>query len=138
MALPTATSQALLRAELTTAASLFQVDTVYSADCIEWCPFDGFQDIFICGTYQVLEPKLPEKEGDASQARGNGSDAEEDEDELSDAPKKQTQRTGRLLVFEVDGETGSAWVFDNPRLSTLTLRREIQRIDTPAILDAKW
>ncbi|XP_034935235.1 diphthine methyltransferase [Chelonus insularis] len=28
-------------------------DTQFSADSVEWCPIEGFQDIFICGTYQL-------------------------------------------------------------------------------------
>jgi len=36
--------------------SLASADTDYSADCIEFCPFQGFENIFVCGTYQVIEP----------------------------------------------------------------------------------
>lgn len=28
-------------------------DTEYSADSVEWCPAEGFKDIFVCGTYQL-------------------------------------------------------------------------------------
>ena len=34
------------------------IDTVYSADSVEWCPVEGFQDLLLCGTYQ-LEEKDP-------------------------------------------------------------------------------
>ena len=29
------------------------VDTVYSADSVEWCPIDGFNHVLACGTYQL-------------------------------------------------------------------------------------
>ncbi|XP_014213614.1 diphthine methyltransferase [Copidosoma floridanum] len=28
-------------------------DTKYSADSVEWCPAEGYEDIFVCGTYQL-------------------------------------------------------------------------------------
>ena len=31
------------------------IDTVYNADSTEWCPVDGFQDLLLCGTYQLEE-----------------------------------------------------------------------------------
>ena len=33
---------------------LFEFDVVYSADSVEWCPVEGFQDILLCGTYQLV------------------------------------------------------------------------------------
>ena len=33
--------------------SIQQIDTIYSADCTEWCHIDGFHDVLLCGTYQV-------------------------------------------------------------------------------------
>ena len=77
--------------------SIQSVDTEYSADCVEWCPFEPCQDIFVCGTYQVLEPKPA-----AEERRTAAEDS--DEEDASDRPPKQTQRTGRLLVFQVLGD----------------------------------
>ena len=31
------------------------IDTVYNADSAEWCPVEGFQDLLLCGTYQLEE-----------------------------------------------------------------------------------
>jgi diphthamide biosynthesis protein 7 len=99
-----------------TAVSLAQVDTEYSADCIEWCPFAGYQDLFVCGTYQVLEPSAAGGQGgqeDSVQAdvvNDDPDDGDDDEVDRSDAPKKQTQRTGRLLLFQVDPGSGSPCV----------------------------
>ncbi|KAI9632499.1 WD40-repeat-containing domain protein, partial [Dioszegia hungarica] len=97
------------------ATSLCSFDTGYSADCIEFCPHEGFEHIFVCGTYQVLEPAA---------AVPVGRDDEDEEEEEEDAAPRQTQRTGRLLLFKVDQDQ-----------STFS---ELQRIDTAAILDAKW
>lgn len=70
------------------AKSLANVDTLYSADSIEFCPFEGFQDLLVCGTYQIVEPKEGGKKPDE-----DGSDDEQ--------PPNQTQRVGRLLLFQV-------------------------------------
>ncbi|WVW80033.1 hypothetical protein I302_102006 [Kwoniella bestiolae CBS 10118] len=107
------------------AKSLAYVDTVYSADSIEWCPFNGYQDIFVCGTYQIVKPEDEETPAlQNSDKKGNEEGEEDDDDEDIDAgPSKPTQRVGRLLLYQV-GEDDS-----------LT---EIQRVETPAILDTKW
>ena len=34
------------------------VDTDYPADSLEFCPTPGFEDLFVCGTYDLLD--LPE------------------------------------------------------------------------------
>ncbi|OCF74874.1 WD40 repeat domain 85 [Kwoniella mangroviensis CBS 8886] len=97
------------------------VDTVYSADSIEWCPFEGFQDICVCGTYQIVKP---EENAGVKDPKAEVVEGDEDEDDESDVGSSEpTQRVGRLLVYQV-GEDDS-----------LT---EIQRIETSAILDTKW
>lgn len=30
-------------------------DTDYPADSLEFCPTPGFQDLFVCGTYKLLD-----------------------------------------------------------------------------------
>ena len=47
----------------TTIATLQTFDTVYSADSVEWCPFEGYQNYFVVGTYQLQEN---EKESNAT------------------------------------------------------------------------
>ncbi|WVF67097.1 hypothetical protein IAT40_001842 [Kwoniella sp. CBS 6097] len=100
------------------ATSLAYIDTLYSADSIEWCPFVGYQDIFVCGTYQII------KQEDTSSTEKAVGDESDSDDEYEAGPSKPTQRVGRLLVFQV-GE------------DRVTLK-EIQRIETAAILDTKW
>jgi hypothetical protein len=71
------------------ANSLGSVDTVYSADSIEWSPFRD--DIFVCGTYQIQ--KL---EGEKASIKGDQSEEE------SDSPA--IKRLGRALVYQVAEE----------------------------------
>lgn len=33
------------------------IDTAYSADSVEWCPVADFQNLMLCGTYQLKEAK---------------------------------------------------------------------------------
>ncbi|ORX36502.1 WD40-repeat-containing domain protein [Kockovaella imperatae] len=118
------------------ARSLVRIDTEFSADCIEWCTSAGYEDIFICGTYQVLEQgddrQTRASQPDADLDRGEDSDVtlqsvehDEDESDLDPSIKPSTHRTGRLLLFQVtDPSTGSI--------------TEVQRLETNAILDAKW
>lgn len=40
-------------------------DTKYSADSVEWCPAEGFNDLFVCGTYQLV----PGEESGSSETR---------------------------------------------------------------------
>lgn len=109
------------------ARSLAFVDTEYSADSIEFCPFEGYQDIFTCGTYQVLPPVSAEKENavlqpDKEEEVSTGaadrtqelSDNNEDEsqsdsevDPGSLQTKPQTQRTGRLLLYRLGSDPAS-------------------------------
>lgn len=39
----------------TTIETLKTFDTVYSADSVEWCPLEGYQNYFVVGTYQLQE-----------------------------------------------------------------------------------
>lgn len=85
------------------AKSLCSTDTEYSADCVEFCPHEGYQHIFVCGTYQVLEPAVP---GESSRIQAQTISVSDDDDEEPFVPR-QTQRTGRILLFRVDeDETG--------------------------------
>lgn len=82
------------------AESLAYVDTELSADCIEFCPFDGFQNFFVCGTYQVLAPVVDKD------TEGNDEETD-DEAGPSSGPPAQTRRTGRLLLFRVSEDETS-------------------------------
>lgn len=93
-------------AELTPLRSLARVDTVYSADCIEFCPSQP--GLFACGTYQIeKEDVQPEASTSgtavdlcASTASG-GDEASDGEDEpVAVSPK--VKRYGRCLLYQID------------------------------------
>ena len=42
------------------------VDTVYSADSVEWCPISNYHHVLACGTYQLEDKKDEEKPQAAS------------------------------------------------------------------------
>lgn len=94
--LKTACNKTLRPGMSTTASILFQQDTVYSADSIEFCPNSEFSNLIACGTYQ-LEP--PQEEDEKSAAR------EQDEDEDDRPPSAPHRRLGRCLMYEWDDET---------------------------------
>ena len=94
--------------------SIAAVDTVYSADCTEFCPFEGYEDILVCGTYQVIEPlSEPSEKND-----------EFDEGNVESSISRQTERTGRLLVYQVGENQASMYVSSGRMVSSLTLRSE--------------
>lgn len=70
------------------AKSLSTVDTVYSADAIEFCPDNSL--LFACGTYQIEKDE-------------SGVVLEEGEEKV--APT--VRRYGRCLLYEIDQEGGS-------------------------------
>lgn len=64
-----------------TITTLHTYDTVYSADSVEWCPHNPYQQLFVCGTYQL-----------------------DDKAESISSNTSQTVRKGRILVFDFDLE----------------------------------
>lgn len=104
--------------KLTPATSLAQVDTVYSADSIEFCPLPAYEHWFTCGTYQLLDPATGEL-APAPGAAPPSPSPSSGEGEGRDAP---APRVGRLLLYALDGATPV----------------EAHRVESAAILDAKW
>ena len=62
-----------------TITTLHTYDTVYSADSVEWCPHNPYQQLFVCGTYQL-----------------------DDKGESLTSNTSQTVRKGRILLFNYD------------------------------------
>jgi diphthamide biosynthesis protein 7 len=56
-------------------------DTTFSADSVEWCTAKGFEDIFVCGTYQLL--------------------SQENEKLTVGSKLERNKRTGRIYLFQV-------------------------------------
>ncbi|GBB98557.1 hypothetical protein RclHR1_03260015 [Rhizophagus clarus] len=100
--------------------SLCSFDTEYSADSVEFCPFEQFFQYLACGTYQLSDSDSSKQE--TTQINEN---KEKDEFNKVDTPKK---RLGRLLLYKVNKNE------DGHKVEL----QELQRIDTPAILDMKW
>ncbi|KAJ3187036.1 Diphthine methyltransferase [Gaertneriomyces sp. JEL0708] len=98
-----------------------RIDTLYSADAVEFCPIGGFHDVVAVGTYQVLKdgslwaPEAPET---------TLEDHNSDPDDIKSTPT--TSRLGRILMFEVCDSQGAVSV------------KETSRLETGAILDLKW
>lgn len=79
--------------------SLSAVDTVYSADAVEFCP--GRPGLLACGTYQVVkdESSIPVAKVDSAGAAAGG---EEDSTAASTSP--EFTRYGRCLLYSIDSE----------------------------------
>ncbi|KAF9526455.1 WD-40 repeat-containing protein [Crepidotus variabilis] len=87
-------------------SSLF--NTIFPADSLEFCPTPGFQDLFACGTYKLLD---------------------QDQDQKSSVQKQEKslqKRRGQCLLFRA-----------RPTESVLEIE-QIQSVDLPAIPDMKW
>lgn len=54
-------------------------DTIFSADSVEWCPIDGFNDLFVCGTYELTK----------------------EEEELLQQQNKLQKRLGKIFLFRI-------------------------------------
>jgi hypothetical protein len=78
---------------------LGSVDTVYSADSIEWAP--SRNDIFVCGTYQIEKLESENKPANEEIAEGSDDDDEADPD-TNTSPA--IRRKGRALVYQVNNE----------------------------------
>lgn len=68
-------------------STLHSIDTVYSADSVEWCPHEPHHDLFVCGTYQLE---------DASQV-----------DEGQSQFDTKCKRKGRIYFFRFDATAES-------------------------------
>lgn len=94
------------------------LDTVWPADSVEFCPHESAFDIFVCGTYRLLDQPpvhAPSKLVD---------DSDTDSVDCEPTIRKQSQvRRGKCLVLQVAAEDR---VY------------QIQEISLPAVLDQKW
>ncbi|KAG6381168.1 hypothetical protein JVT61DRAFT_5569 [Boletus reticuloceps] len=67
-------------------------NTSWPADSVEFCPHDGSQDVFVCGTYNL----------ESTQTR----DSIDDDTEMPS--KTIQQRRGKCLVFRLSSADGTA------------------------------
>jgi diphthamide biosynthesis protein 7 len=88
--------------------SLDSDDTVYSADSIEFCPFQSLANFVACGTYQLSKDESEADTVETTQTTEEPSttaadDSDDDEEEVK--PEKPMLRLGRLLVYDVQGSS---------------------------------
>jgi diphthamide biosynthesis protein 7 len=93
-------------------------DTEYSADSVEWCPVSPYQNIFVCGTYQLVTTENTEVEKRESNDTVKNLEMGE-----GSAICDRYKRNGRLYLFAIDSSKG------------LCL---LQTLEMPAVLDCKW
>lgn len=98
-------------------------DTEYPADSVEFCPYPGRQNVFVCGTYKLLKDE---------------SDTEQN------AERSRVQRrVGKCLVMQVtqEEESDNLYVlfFDvSLGFELKMIRTLLQELDMSAVLDTKW
>lgn len=62
-------------------------DTGFYADTVEWCPIEGFKDVLVCGTYQLVE---------SSNLTASASNLE------GDTQTPPSRRVGNLQLYRLD------------------------------------
>ncbi|KAG0317618.1 Diphthine methyltransferase [Dissophora globulifera] len=110
--------------------SLDSDDTIYSADSVEFCPFETHYDLLVCGTYQLAKDETEEQASVATVVEPTQSAPEiddSDDDEKEEKTEKPMLRLGRLLTYTISGDSD-----DSRKLANTA------SADTPAILDMKW
>ncbi|KAG0282499.1 Diphthine methyltransferase [Linnemannia gamsii] len=106
--------------------SLDSSDTIYSADSIEFCPFESHSHLFACGTYQLAKDES-EDEPAVTAPELTAADTDSSDDDEPTKVDKPMLRLGRLLVYAVESEGDDTYKLNNS-----------ERIETAAILDMKW
>lgn len=94
------------------------MDTEYSADSVEFCPFEDYSQFLACGTYQLADSEIKHSEHD--------HEDNEHIDNFDKVPAQPKKRLGKLLLYQIMNN------------ETSVVMKEIQRIETSAILDMKW
>lgn len=93
-------------------------DTEYSADSVEWCPVAPYQNIFVCGTYQLVQTENTEV---------NKQDCDE--------PLIKQERSEESTVSNPCNRLGRLYLFAIDSLKGLCL---LQTLEMSAVLDCKW
>ena len=90
--------------------SLDSDDTIYSADSIEFCPFQSHSQLFACGTYQLAKDETEDEPAPpAPDPTATDSDTDSSDDDEPVKVDKPMLRLGRLLVYAVEGESDGTY-----------------------------
>jgi diphthamide biosynthesis protein 7 len=83
------------------------LDTIWPADSVEFCPHESALDIFVCGTYRLLEqPPADAQVHTASKLEDDGdSDLVNFEPTVTIGNQSQVRR-GKCLVLQVTEDKG--------------------------------
>ena len=93
----------------TTAPPLVKIDTEYSADAVEWCPWSA-EPLLACATYQLAPPAQSDATTESSadrlaNANITTTDDDDDDDNETEEPRAAPRaRLGRLLLFRLVDE----------------------------------
>lgn len=98
------------------AVTLSTVDTLYSADAIEFCPNNP--RLFACGTYQIEK----DESAVAAPPPVEADQGEDGADEGAPAVEPVVTRYGRCLMYEIDEDGRNLYVFSQP---TTTPTRQV-------------
>jgi len=111
--------------------TLYEKKAVYCTDVVEFCPYKGYENLYVIGTYEVLESGgnvISEKVNDDQENNtytidiGNPSNKDSNDNSI--------KRTGRLLFQRLDAE-------EEDSKNKIKISK-IMNINAPAIFDLKW
>ncbi|GFO06777.1 WD repeat domain 85 [Plakobranchus ocellatus] len=89
-----------------------KIDTGLNADTVEWCPFDGFENLLLCGTYKLYEET---------------NNAQKVHEQASLPEHSQQTRIGKVSVYRL--------TFENNCQPCL---EEQSKMNMCGVLDIKW
>ncbi|ORX79588.1 WD40 repeat-like protein [Anaeromyces robustus] len=115
----------------------YEYKAVYCTDVVEFCPYQGLENYFVIGTYEVLESGgnvISEVANDLS-----NDNEDENEDEIEDEntenndedDENSIKRTGRLLFQNLEP------VKDDSNKKKIKIHN-VLNLNTAAIFDLKW
>lgn len=91
-----------------TPPSLDSDDTIYSADSIEFCPFQSHSHLFACGAYQLAKDESEDEPAPAA-TEPTATDSDSSDDDEPVKVDKPMLRLGRLLLYAVEGESDDTY-----------------------------
>jgi len=111
----------------------YEYKAVYCTDVIEFCPYKGYEDLFVIGTYEVLESGGNVISQAVEDINDDDSDGDSDDiGKISDDDEDASiKRTGRLLFQRLEATK------DDKNKTKIKIHNNVN-LSTPAIFDLKW